>query len=181
MEPHAHLPPMFRLTELETGDARATARTVSEAGSVLHVARPDRLDCAVVLQPGADERSAAKMAQLAMADALAVLAPPERPITLDPHGWLMVDGAVVGRVEIEAGIPPRLVAAVSVELRGEDEAPGLHPDRSDLWEEGFGEVAPGELLEVFCRHLLSWQDVFHEDGPAVLDAAWHRRMRGGHE
>ncbi|MGH8637095.1 MAG: biotin/lipoate--protein ligase family protein, partial [Burkholderiales bacterium] len=86
--PPLDLPPPFRLATLrEVGDAMAHAIKVAPeegAGLLVHVGRFDLAEFAVVLEP--DEplklaRRAFYAGANALADALAVHAPPEKPIT----------------------------------------------------------------------------------------------------
>src|SRR6266581_1029529 len=101
--PALDLPPPFRLVTLrEVGDAFAHARTVAAtegAGTLVWVGRFDLVEFAVVLEPDEPLRAArcafyAGMA--ALADALAVHAPPEKPIAFDWPDAIRVDGGLVG-------------------------------------------------------------------------------------
>src|SRR5689334_24983331 len=84
------LPPPFRLITLrEVGDAFAHAVGVAAeegAGTLVHVGRFDLAEFAVVLEPEeplATARRALYAGLTALADALAVHAPPEKPISFD--------------------------------------------------------------------------------------------------
>src|SRR5262245_25384981 len=97
------LPPPFRAVALrEVGDAFAHAVAVADnegAGTLVHVGRFDLAEFAVVLEPDEPLRTARRAfyaGMAALADALAVHAPPERPITLDWPDAIRVDGALVG-------------------------------------------------------------------------------------
>src|SRR4029453_8369692 len=83
------LPPGFRLVTLrEVGDAFAHARANAAelgAGALVFVGRFDLAEFAVVLEPDEPLRTARRAlyaGSLALADALAVFAPPGRPIEL---------------------------------------------------------------------------------------------------
>src|SRR5438067_13920818 len=85
--PVLDLPPPFHLVTLrEVGDAFAHARRVAAAegaGTLVHVGRFDLAEFAVVLEPDEPLRSARRALYIglcALVDALAVHAPPERPI-----------------------------------------------------------------------------------------------------
>ena len=139
--PALDLPPPFRLVTLrEVGDAMAHATEIAAeegAGTLVHVGRFDLAEFAVVLEP--DEplwqaRRAIYAGSAALADALAVHAPPEKPIAFDWPDAIRVDGGLVGGVRLEWPIgadenEPRAVAGVRRDdphRRLGEEEPGLH-------------------------------------------------------
>src|SRR3982074_373485 len=102
-KPTLDLPPPFRLVTLrEVGDAFAHAASVASeagAGTLVYVGRFDLAEFAVVLEP--DEpletaRRALYAGIVALADALAAHAPPERPITFDWPDAIRIDGGLIG-------------------------------------------------------------------------------------
>src|SRR5438105_3917927 len=93
------LPPPFRLITLrEAGDAFRHAGAIAGeagAGTLVHVGRFDLAEFALVLEPEEPLRSARRVLYaglVALADALAVHAPPEKPITIDWPDAIRVDG-----------------------------------------------------------------------------------------
>src|SRR2546428_4214086 len=97
------LPPPFRLVSLrEVGDAFAHAVATAGAagaGTLVHVGRFDLAEFAVVLEPDEPLKTARRALYAgltALADALAVHAPPERPITFEWPDAVGVDGGLVG-------------------------------------------------------------------------------------
>src|SRR3954451_12482614 len=104
--PHApalDLPPGFRLVTLrEVGDAFAHAQQIAAeegAGTLVFVGRFDLVEFALVLEPDEPLRSARRAhyaAMVALADALAVHAPPEKPIGFAWPDAILVDGGLVG-------------------------------------------------------------------------------------
>src|SRR5215510_11544052 len=105
--PALDLPPLFRLVTLrEVGDAMAHATAVAAkegAGTLVHVGRFDLAEFAVVLEPDEPLRQARRAVYagaVALADALAVHAPPERPIAFDWPDAIRVDGGLVGGVRL---------------------------------------------------------------------------------
>ena len=129
---------------------------------------PDRpLAAGLVLDLGA----------LALFDAIAVLAPPQVPVHLLPPDGLAVDGGRVATLRIaEAsagadGVPEWAVLGIDVAVSSGTAAPGETPDQTCLMEEGFGDVAPADLLTHMSRHLLGWLDVWREDGAVALTRA----------
>jgi Biotin/lipoate A/B protein ligase family len=171
------LPPPFHALALrEVGDAfaHAVASAAEQgAGTLVHVGRFDLAEFAVVLEPEEPLRMARRAfyaGMVALADALAVHAPPEKPIAYDWPDAIRVDGALVGggRLAWPAGAddgeaPPWLVfgAMIRTVAMAEGE-PGLHPLGSALEDEGFDALGRGALIESFARHLMvaidSWQE-----------------------
>jgi hypothetical protein len=177
--PALDLPPLFRLVTLrEVGDAMAHATAIAAeegAGTLVHVGRFDLAEFAVVLEP--DEplwkaRRAFYAGAAALADALAVHAPPEKPIAFDWPDAIRVDRGLVGggRLAWPAGADenepaPWLVfgAMIRTVSLGEDE-PGLTPLSAALEDEGFDGLGSGRLVESFARHLMSAIDAWQEKG-----------------
>src|SRR5438309_1725768 len=101
--PALDLPPPFRLVTLrEVGDAFAHARSVAAtegAGTLVWVGRFDLVEFAVVLEPDEPLRAARRAfyaGLAALADALAVHAPPEKSIDFAWPDAIRVDGGLVG-------------------------------------------------------------------------------------
>jgi hypothetical protein len=105
----------------------------------------------------------------ALGDALAVHAPPEKPISFDWPDTVRVDGGLVGGGRLawpaggdEAEPPAWLVfgAMIRTVTMGAEET-GLRPLGSALEDEGFDELGSDRLVESFARHLMvaidSWQ------------------------
>lgn len=173
------LPPPFRLVTLrEVGDAfrHATGIAAAEgAGTLVHVGRFDLAEFAVVLEPEEPLRSARRALYAglaALADALAVHAPPERPITFDWPDAVRVDGGLVGGARLawppaadEDAPPAWLVfgATIRTVAMGEEE-PGLRPLSSALEDEGFEDLGSNRLVESFARHFMVAIDTWQERG-----------------
>jgi len=188
------LPPPFRLVTLrEVGDAFAHASAVAGdegAGTLVHVGRFDLVEFAVVLEP--DERlSTARRAfyagMTALADALAVHAPPEKPISFDWPDAIRVDGGLVGggRLAWPAGAgedkPPEWLvfgAMIRTVAMGEGEA-GLRPLSAALEEEGFDDLGSGRVVESFSRHLMVATDAWQEKGFGEVARNYLSRLAPG--
>jgi Biotin/lipoate A/B protein ligase family len=177
--PRLDLPPPFRPVMLrEAGDAFAHAKNIAAqegAGTLVHVGRFDLAELAVVLEPEEPLRSARRALYTglcALGDALAALAPPEKPISFDWPDAVRVDGGLVGGVRLawppaaaENEPPAWLVlgAMIRVVTMGEGE-PGLRAPAAALEDEGFEDHDPGRLVESFARHLMATIDCCREDG-----------------
>ena len=165
--PALDLPPPFRLVTLrEVGDAFAHATRVAAeegAGTLVYVGRFEPLKTA---------RRALYAGLTALADALAVHAPPERPITFDWPDGVRVNGGLVGGARLawperadENEPPAWLVFAVMIRTVAlGDEEPGLRPLSAALEEEGFDDLGSGRLVESFARHLMVALDAWQEQG-----------------
>jgi Biotin/lipoate A/B protein ligase family len=178
-KPALDLPPPFRLVTLrEVGDAFAHAIAVAAkagAGTLVHVGRFDLAEFAVVLEPEEPLRTARRALYAglaALADALAVHAPPEKPIAFDWPDAIRVDGGLVGGAQLawppgadESEPPQWLVfgAMIRTVALG-DEEPGLRPLAAALEDEGFDDLGSGRLVESFARHLMVAIDTWQERG-----------------
>ena len=185
------LPPPFRLVVLrEVGDAFDHAlHHAGElgAGTLVFVGRFDMAEFAVVLepeQPLAEARCAFYAGMVALGDALAAQAPPEKPLAIAWPDAIHVDKGLIGggRLGWPAGaaeecVPDWLVfgAAIRTVWLGTDEA-GLHPLSTTLAEEGFAEVDSGHLAESFARHLMVTLDRWQEEGFAPIARDYLARL-----
>jgi hypothetical protein len=190
-KPTLDLPPPFRLVTLrEVGDAFSHATRIAAeegAGTLVHVGRFDLAEFAVVLEPA----EALKIARcslyaglVALADALAVHAPPERPITFDWPDAVRVDGGLVGGARLawpadadENEPPAWLVFGATIRTVGMgEEEPGVRPLSSALEDEGFDDLGSGRLIESFARHLMVVIDAWQENGFAEIGKNYLARL-----
>ena len=178
-KPALDLPPPFRLVSLrEVGDAFAHAQKVAAeegAGTLVYVGRFDLVEFAVVLEPEEPLKTARRALYAglaALADALAVHAPPERPISFDWPDAVRVNGGLVGGARLawptgadENAPPPWLVLGVMIRTvaMGEED-PGLTPLSAALEQEGFDDLGSGRLVESFARHFMVAIDAWQESG-----------------
>jgi biotin-(acetyl-CoA carboxylase) ligase len=178
-----NLPPPFRLVVLrEVGDAFAHACARAGelgAGTLVFVGRFDLAEFAVVLEPEQPlnvARLAFYAGMVALGDALAAGAPPEKPIAIDWPDAIQVDHGLVGGGRLawpggceEDAVPAWLVFGAiirTVSLREAEAA--LHPMATALAEEGFDDASAERLAEQFARHLMVAIDRWQESGSAPL-------------
>lgn len=172
------LPPLFRAVVLrEGGDAFMHACRVADemgAGTFVHVGAFGRADFAVVLEPEEPlvaSRRVVYAGMLALADALAALAPPEKPIAVRWPDAVHVDGGLVGGGRLgwpagsdEDAVPRWLVFGAMIRLAfPRDVEPGLHPDSTALEEEGFAGASAACLAGSFARHFMIAADTWKEE------------------
>jgi hypothetical protein len=188
--PALDLPPPFRLVSMrEVGDAFRHAQEIAAtegAGTLVYVGRFDLAEFAVVFEPEEPlhlARKAFYAGMNAMADALLVHAPPEKPVTIDWPDTLRVDSGLVGggmlawpRGTAEAEVPAWLVFGGMIRTVSMSEAPGLHPLETALDQEGFEEHGSDVLVESFARHLMAAFDAWHQDGFAALSKDYLARL-----
>jgi hypothetical protein len=181
------LPPPFRLVTLrEVGDAFAHAQAVAAdegAGTLVHVGRFDLSEFALVLEPEeplARARLVFYAGMVALRDALAAHAPPERPIRIRWPDAILVDGGLIGGARLawpagapEAAVPDWLVLGATVRLvaLGKEEA-GLTPLVTALGEEGFDDLGSGRLVESFTRHFMLALDAWRAGDIGTLTRSY---------
>jgi len=190
-KPALDLPPPFRLVTLrEVGDSFAHAKRIAAqegAGTLVHVGRFDLAEFAVVLEPEeplCTARRAVYAGLVALGDALAVHAPPERPLTFDWPGAVRVDGGLVGggrlgwREGADEDEPPDwlVFAAMIRTVAMGDEEPGVRPLCSALDEVGFDDLDSGRLVESFARHFMATLDTWQEQGFAEVAKSYLARL-----
>lgn len=185
------LPPAFRLVTLrEVGDAfaHAKANAASEgAGTLVFVGRFDLAEFAVVLEPDEPLRQARRAfyaGMSALMDALAVNAPPEKPMNIDWPDTVRIDSGLVGGGRLawpdnaDENEPPEWLvfgAMIRTVSMLDDEA-GLRPLSAALEEEGFGDVTSGELVEAFSRHFMSAIDTWQDQGFGAVAKEYLSRL-----
>ena len=187
------LPPPFQLVTLrEAGDAFGHAQSIAAtkgAATLVWARRFHMAEFALVLEPEeplAAARRVVYAAGNALADALAIHAPPQQPIDFDWPGGLRVDGALVGGLRLawpadaaEDAAPDWLVLGCSVRMivmrAGE---PGFRPLLGGLDEQGFEELSPAALIEGFSRHFLREMNEWNAEGFDAVQKRWLQRAEG---
>jgi len=186
------LPPPFRLVVLrEAGDAFAHASAHAAelgAGTLVFVGRFDLAEFAVVLEPEETLARACRSfyaGMTALADALAALAPPETPITIEWPDRLEIGRRLVGGGRLgwpqsadERERPDWLVFGAVIRLvsmRSEKAAPD--PLSTALADEGFGELGAERVVEGFARHLMVAIDCWQEGHFATIAQGYLSRLQ----
>jgi biotin-(acetyl-CoA carboxylase) ligase len=185
------LPPPFRLVVLrEVGDAFAHACAHAGelgAGTLVFVGRFDLAEFAVVLEPDqklATARLVFYAGMLALADALAAAAPPEKPIAIEWPDTIQVDRGLVGGGRLgwpdgcaESAVPNWLVFGAMIRIVSLREAEAaLHPLATALAAEGFDDTSAERLAEQFARHLMVALDRWQEGGMTPLAGDYLSRL-----
>jgi biotin-(acetyl-CoA carboxylase) ligase len=186
--PTIELPPPFRLVMLrEAGDAIAYARGHAVelgAGTLVSVGRFDVAEFAVVFEPDEPHGSSWRVlytGMVALARAMAAIAPPHKPIAIEWPDAIRVDGGLVGGGRLvapedaaAAAPPPWLIFGAVIRLASIPESDFVSSPRASaleetaLEDEGFGETDANRLVEAFARHLMRVLDRWRDDGFAAV-------------
>jgi len=186
------LPPPYRLVVLrEAGDAFGHASVHAAelgAGTLIFVGRFDVAEFAVVLEPEeplAAARCTFYAGMVALGDALAACAPPEKPIAIEWPDAMRVDGSLVGGGRLawpdgadDGAVPDWLVFGATIRAdwpRSDDS--GRHPTATALTDEGFRDAGPERIAERFARHLMAATDLWQEAGFAPIAKQYLARLR----
>jgi biotin-(acetyl-CoA carboxylase) ligase len=186
------LPPVFRPVVLrEVGDAFAHACAHAMelgAGTLVFVGRFDFAEFAVVLEPDeplASARRAFHACMVALGDALAARASPEKPIVIEWPDAVYVDGGLVGGGRLawpahadECAVPDWLVFGATIRtLSSSREQAGLNPLSTALAEECFDDLSSERLAEGFARHLMVAVDRWQECGFAAIAKEYLSKLK----
>jgi biotin-(acetyl-CoA carboxylase) ligase len=185
------LPPPFRVVLREVGDAfaHACARAAElGAGTLVFVGCFDVAEFAVVLEPDeplASARRAFYAGMVALGDALAVQAPPEKPIVVEWPDAIYVDGGLVGGGRLawpehadEHAVPDWLVFGAAIRTFSlSPEHSGLRPLSTTLADESFEDVSSERLAEGFARHLMIAIDRWQEAGFAPIAKEYIAKLK----
>jgi hypothetical protein len=185
------LPPPFQLVTLrEAGDAFVHACNHAAqfgAGTLVYVGRFDIAEFAVVLEPDDPAQCAWRAlyaGMVALADALATLAPPRKPIAIEWPDAIRLDGGLVGGGRLAwpegadaAAPPPWLVFGAMIRMApmaGDGSQP--RSLTSALEDDGFGDVGPDRLVGSFARHFMRVIDHWREAGFGVIADSYASRL-----
>lgn len=185
------LPPGFTLVSLPPARP-AFEHACQNAGdlgaaTLVRSTRTDLLEFAVVLEPDqplATARLSHYVAMNAMADALSVHCPPEKPIRFAwPDGFVFDLGLLGGgRCAWPAGcgeeaVPDWIVFGVMLRAASPDRGE-YDPSRVGLSmeEAGFEDLDHADLIEAFCRHLMLNVHRWNSDGPKAAVRRWLDRL-----
>ncbi|MDX2266041.1 MAG: biotin/lipoate--protein ligase family protein [Hyphomicrobiales bacterium] len=184
------LPSLYTLMTLrESGDAFAHAQSLAArdgAGLLVWAGRHDVAEFAVVLEPE-EPLAAARLAfyacMNALADALAVHAPPEKPLAFAWPGEVRLNQGLLGGGQLawpeedEGERPDWLVFGAMVRVSAPmDREPGEWTRGATLEEEGFAGVGAADIIESFSRHLMTAMNNWIELGPRSEVERWLERF-----
>jgi hypothetical protein len=156
------------------------------AGTLVYVGRFDMAEFAVILEPDEPLRTARRAfyaGMNALADALLVHAPPEKPIDIDWPHTMKVDAGLVGGGRLawpkgadEDAVPDWLVFGGMIRTVSMVDEAGLHPLETALDQEGFEDHGAAALVESFARHLMVAIHTWEQDGFDALMKEYLARL-----
>jgi len=187
------LPPPYTSHWLASGDVfeAACQRAFDEGAGALICHRstgqgkPGRLDFAVVLEPNmplAEARKALLVGMVALADAVAAHAPPERDIRFEWPTGLVLDGSRLGGMRVaiapdtqEDSAPDWMVLGIElIADRDHLDQAGSHPGSVSLKEEEFSD--PLAIIESFGAHLMLYFDRWTHGGFETIGQDYAGRL-----
>lgn len=184
------LPPGFSAVGLrEHRDAFKHAQVIAAeqgAGTLVWVRRFDTVEAAVVLEPdceAARARLALYAGMNAIADALALHCPPEKPLTFGWPDTLLLDGGIIGGCRLAVsdgrdadGVPDWQVLGFVVRNVVQTTVDHVFQRGTSLEAEGLEMMDGDRLIESFARHLLYQFDRWRSVGAQAVAAAFLSRM-----
>jgi BirA family biotin operon repressor/biotin-[acetyl-CoA-carboxylase] ligase len=197
------LPPRWRLVVRDTvGSTSDVARELAQAGAAdgtvvwarsqtagrgrlgrPFASPPGNLYASFVLRPAVAPAAATELsfvAALAVADAVAAGVPAAAHVSLKWPNDVLIDGAKVAGILLEASSTPDgaldfLVLGIGINVTSHPR--DVLPVTTDLAAKG-GRVTVPDLLEGLADRLLAWRARWHAEGFAPLRAAWLARAHG---
>lgn len=143
---------------------------------------------AIVLEPPCSLMQSFQMAALievALAEALGAVCPPQVAIGFRWPGEILINGARAGCVQFIApavsgvrsdfvAVPPWIVVGAEIVLRRDNRLPepGHDLETTALWEEGGGEVTRTALIEAVAPRILAWIHTWQEGGFRPIAEQW---------
>lgn len=187
-----NLPPVYELVRISAySDASAHARRLAEAGAadgtLVWSERENVFDCAVVLSaesPLAESLQVVPVAALAAVDGLAAVVDPGIKIAFRWPGIIDANERQVGLIGLtvpaDCGldtVPDWLVLGVRVAIMGaaEDEF-GAGGEATSLHFERSLSVTSEDILASFSRHLLTWVNLWLDEGFERVRRTWMLRF-----
>jgi biotin-(acetyl-CoA carboxylase) ligase len=136
-------------------------------------------------EPLAAARRVFYAGMVALGDALAARAPPEKPIVVEWPDAVYVDGGLVGGGRLawpddadEHAAPDWLVFGAAIRIFSlSPERSGLHPLSTALADESFDDVSSERLVEGFARHLMVAIDRWQEAGFAPIAREYIAKLK----
>ena len=152
-----------------------------------------RAELAVVLEPEVDAAHAQQMGPLmlvAAGDCLGALLPPQVPIHYRWPATLLINHGEAGQLSLamasiasDTAVPDWLVVGFGVDIafpaRGQE--PGAMAHRTVLAEEGGGDLDRTRILESLSAHLLTWLNIWQDEGFRLVHETYMSRLEGGAE
>jgi BirA family transcriptional regulator, biotin operon repressor / biotin---[acetyl-CoA-carboxylase] ligase len=159
------------------------------AGDLVWSRNTHLAEAALILEPEVPRQTARQMLpllQVALADALGGLVPPQTAVQVRWPGGLLLNGGVVGETTIAvapgpaADVPAWLVVGFCLQLSAADarDEPGARANETTFYEEACGDITRTEILEAFGAHVMAWLHTWGEEGFRPIHNQWIGRVEG---
>ena len=181
------LPPPFSASWV-AADAFGAARTLAlgdgEPGTLVLGEDDALLQLAVILEPdrpAADCFAILPLAMLALAEALAGVAPIAKPLGFAWSSGLVLDGTAIGRARLALPkpgpepLPPWLVVGLELRLRSTALSADEQP-RAVLDVAGLSDVTAAAIVAAFTRQFLVWVQGWQTEGLGSAAVAYQERL-----
>ena len=199
------LPPAYRLVALEevdstSAEAKRRAAEGAEDGTLIWArsqtggygrqgrqwaSAPGNLFCSLIVRPDCPLAQAAQFSfvtAVALGDAIGSVAPPLIEVTYKWPNDILLNNRKAGGILLESkGDPAQLLEwlVIGVGVNVNSFPPESRLPATSLHFEGCpATVSAVDLLEAFSRHMMSWINVWLEDGFAPVREAWLRHAQG---
>lgn len=143
------------------------------------------LHCAVIIEPEYDNTTAEQLLYVAAISAGTAIADLLTPMTGLRYRWpnhIYINDLKSGMLQLRAARENTeryrwLAIGLNVNVAGHP--PNPEPERfNSMHASGTEDVTAGALLEVYCRHFLSWINRWADEGFAPARKAWVQRADG---
>lgn len=183
-------PPLYQPFAVKSPDDPVSAALVAigkgeaEAGSLYWARATSAAHCAIVFEPEHPLSTSAQalvVGMVAIGDAIGAIGPPNLGITYGWPGAIYANGATVGEMHLlapaglqTADTPEWLILELNIAIKSDQvtHEPGEDASRTELWEEGAGDLDRTRIIESFSRHLLTWLDTWEADGFRQVHELW---------
>lgn len=161
-------------TAFETACRRAAAHELG-AADLVWSRSTERAEMALIFEPDVARRHALQIKPLffvAIADSLGALMPPKTAVHLRWPDSILINGAVAGNLQLAlapsgpSDVPDWLVIGARIEVASQHACrePGEAPDITSICDEGGGDLDRTQILRSLSAHMLSWLQVWQEEG-----------------
>lgn len=172
----------------ETACRRAASGELG-AADIVWARSTQRAEMALILEPEVSRRVALQIKPLffsAIADSLGTLMPPKTAVHLRWPNSILLNGAFVGQVKFalaQSGpddVPDWLVVGASIQVASPhiDREPGEAEQLTSVFDEGGGDVDRTQILRSLSAHMLSWLQVWQDDGFKAVAGPFIGRVEG---
>jgi len=157
------------------------------AGDILWSEEQNHLRFNLVLEPEVERERCSEMLFMLMTafgDALGAISAPEIAINYRWPSTILLNEAVIGSADLivseaeQNGFPTWLLLGLDIAIRPDlkELDPGLHKDRTTIWDEGCGDISRTQLLESASRHVVNWIHTWNEEGFKQIHEQWMGRI-----